>query len=143
MNTISVKHNVWLWLTYPIGVLLALASGTGVFVDDFYARETATLKVLTEGADVILLFGFLPTLLVSALLARPAPEGRHGVVFGVDTSAVAMANGVGPMLGASAAAFLGLRAPFLIASAGFAIAALLAWQLIPKPQSSTSPPATS
>ena len=111
-----------------------------LYIPQFFVTVPWQLLVLQCSVGVVM-SGVLAS--VSALLANTAPEGRHGVVFGVDTSAVAMANGIGPMLGASAAAFLGLRAPFLIASAGFAIAALLAWQLIPKPQSSTSPPATS
>jgi hypothetical protein len=70
MNKTGVEHNGWLWLTLPIIFLLALASGTGVFVKDFYYRETTTLKAITEGIDLILLFGFLPALVVSAILAR-------------------------------------------------------------------------
>jgi hypothetical protein len=69
MHNASGGYTVWLWLTLPIGVLLAVASGTGVFVDDFYARETATLQAMTEGVDLFLLVGVLPLFVVSAILA--------------------------------------------------------------------------
>jgi DHA1 family multidrug resistance protein-like MFS transporter len=110
-----------------------------LYIPQFFVTVPWQLLVL-QCAVGLVMSGVLAS--VSALLARTTPEGRHGVVFGVDTSAVAMANAVGPMLGASAAALLGLRAPFLIAAAGFGIAALLASRLLPKTTTKASPPAS-
>jgi predicted MFS family arabinose efflux permease len=45
-----------------------------------------------------------------------------------------MANAVGPMLGASVAAALGLRKPFLLAAGIVLGASGLSWILIPSPQ---------
>lgn len=70
---------------------------------------------------------------LSALLSNLAPEGRQGAVYGLDTTVVAAANAVGPMLGASTAALMGLRAPFLAAAGLFSVAGLVAWRLIPRP----------
>jgi DHA1 family multidrug resistance protein-like MFS transporter len=75
----------------------------------------------------------------SALLANLAPEGHQGAVYGADSSAVAMANAVGAMLGATMAAGLGLRAPFLLAAAMFAAATILAWVLVPSKEKGTRP----
>jgi DHA1 family multidrug resistance protein-like MFS transporter len=80
---------------------------------------------------------------VSALEANLAPEGHQGAVYGVDASAVSTANAVGPMLGASLAAALGLRTPFLFAAAIVFAASGLSWVLIPRPQPQASPSADS
>jgi DHA1 family multidrug resistance protein-like MFS transporter len=74
---------------------------------------------------------------ISALLANLAPEGHQGVVYGVDASVVSMANAIGPMLGASVAAALGLRVPFLLAAGIVLGASGLSWILIPRPQPET------
>ncbi len=56
--------------------------------------------------------GTLATL--TALIAKLTPEGRAGVVFGLDASAMAASNAIGPLAGAAAAAAYGLRAPFFL-----------------------------
>jgi DHA1 family multidrug resistance protein-like MFS transporter len=58
--------------------------------------------------------GTLSTL--TALLVQFSPKGHEGMVIGLDSSAVALAGGLGPMLGASIAAGLGLRSPFVLAA---------------------------
>jgi len=45
-------------------------------------------------------------------------------VFGLDASAVASANAIGPLIGAAVAAGLGLRAPFLLSAAFLLVGAL-------------------
>jgi len=67
--------------------------------------------------------GTLSTL--TALLVQYSPAGREGVVIGLDSSAVGLANAIGPMLGASVAVELGLRAPFLVAAAVLGLGALI------------------
>jgi predicted MFS family arabinose efflux permease len=78
---------------------------------------------------------------ISALQANQSPEGCQGVVYGVDASATSIANAIGPMLGATVAATMGLRAPFLWATAAFALATALAWRLVPSPEGQKSPTA--
>jgi DHA1 family multidrug resistance protein-like MFS transporter len=50
-----------------------------------------------------------------ALMASHAPEDRLGTIFGLDASAVALANALGPLLGAGALAWLGVRSPLALA----------------------------
>jgi len=69
--------------------------------------------------------GTLSTL--TALLARLTPEGHAGVVFGLDASAMAACNAIGPIIGAAVAAPLGLRAPFFVAALMFGIGACLVY----------------
>lgn len=118
-------------------VLLACAVGAAIlYVPQAFVTNAWQLLVL-QGIVGLVLSGVLAS--ISALLANLAPEGRQGAVFGVDTSVVSMANAVGPMLGASVAAALGLRAPFLLAAGALVLAAGLAWFLVPSPEQQESP----
>jgi MFS family permease len=110
-------------------VLLACAGCVAlIYVPQFFVTNPWQLLVL-QGLLGLVMSGVLAS--VSALLANLAPEGRQGAVYGVDASVVAMANAVGPMLGATVAATLGLRAPFLLAAGLFLVATVLAWFLVP------------
>ena len=103
-------------------VMVACALGAAVLhVPQFFATTPTELLILQAAAGVVL-GGILAS--VSAILANLAPEGRQGVVYGVDTSAVATARAVAPMAGAAIAASLGLRFIFLCAAGIFALAAL-------------------
>nr|MBC7245000.1 MFS transporter [Chloroflexota bacterium] len=59
---------------------------------------------------------------LSTALADAAPDGRHGAVFGLQSSVVSLASAIGPTLGAAAAASWGLRMPFGVATLGFLLA---------------------
>jgi DHA1 family multidrug resistance protein-like MFS transporter len=107
-----------------------------LYLPQFFVTTPWQLLVL-QGALGLVMSGAMAS--ISALLARQAPEGHQGAVYGVDASVVSGANIVGPMLGASVAATWGLRAPFLLASAAFWVATLLAWFLIPKGNQIKSP----
>lgn len=93
--------------------------------------QLALLQVISS----FLMAGVLAS--VSALLARMVPEGRQGAVYGVNTTIVAGANSLAPMVGASAAIWWGLRSIFVVASALFVIGGLVAVRLLaaPSPQS--------
>jgi DHA1 family multidrug resistance protein-like MFS transporter len=118
-------------------VLLACAVGGAIlFVPQAFVTNAWQLLVL-QGALGLVMSGVLAS--ISALLAHMAPEGRQGAVYGVDSSVVSMANAVGPMLGASVAATMGLRAPFLLAAGTLALAAGLAWVLVPRSGQEKSP----
>jgi DHA1 family multidrug resistance protein-like MFS transporter len=120
-------------------VLLACAAGTAVlYIPQFFVTNPWQLLVL-QGAVGLVMSGILAS--ISALLANLAPEGRQGAVYGVDASVVSIANGIGPMIGASVAATLGLRAPFLLAAGGLALATGLVWVLVPKSREAKSPSA--
>jgi DHA1 family multidrug resistance protein-like MFS transporter len=68
---------------------------------------------------------------LTALLATLAPEGQQGAVYGADTSVVAGANALAPMLGAALAVALGDRSTFLFASGVFVLAAVTITRLLP------------
>jgi DHA1 family multidrug resistance protein-like MFS transporter len=120
-------------------VLLAcLACGTVLYVPQFFVTTPWQLLVL-QGAVGLGMSGVLAA--ISALQANQSPEGCQGVVYGVDASATSIANAIGPMLGATVAATMGLRATFLWATAAFALATGLAWGLIPRPEQQKSPTA--
>jgi DHA1 family multidrug resistance protein-like MFS transporter len=118
-------------------VLLICATTVAIlYLPQFFVTTPWQLLVL-QGALGLVMSGVLAS--ISALLANLAPKGHQGAVYGVDASIVSGANAVGPMLGASVAATWGLRAPFLLASATFWTATLLAWFLIPKDSQRESP----
>jgi DHA1 family multidrug resistance protein-like MFS transporter len=122
-------------------VLLASAVGlTVLYVPHFFVTNAWQLLVLQVIVGLVM-SGVLAS--VSAMLANLAPEGRQGAVFGVDASVVSMANAVGPMLGASTAAAMGIRIPFLLAAGCFAVATVVAWVFVPRPASTTRAPSPS
>jgi DHA1 family multidrug resistance protein-like MFS transporter len=110
-------------------VLAACVLGAAVLYAPQFLVASPTELLVLQGAVGIALGGILAS--VSATLANLAPEGRQGVVYGVDASAVSVANTIAPMVGAAIAAGLGLRFIFLCAAGIFALAALgLAGQLV-------------
>jgi len=92
-----------------------------LYAPQFFSSTPPQLLIL-QGAVGVALGGILAS--VSATLARLAPEGRQGVVYGMDASAVSLANAVAPMAGAAIATALGLRFIFLCTAGIFALAAL-------------------
>jgi DHA1 family multidrug resistance protein-like MFS transporter len=69
---------------------------------------------------------------ISALLARYTPGGAEGSVYGMDNSIGSGARSLAPLLGASVAVWLGLRATFAAAGGLFFLAALLAGYRLPR-----------
>ena len=59
-----------LWLSFPLGVLVALAAGAGLFWPPTYARETALWAAEGHGGDAVILFVIVPILLASAVSAH-------------------------------------------------------------------------
>ena len=68
---------------------------------------------------------------VSALQAALAPKGRYGAVYGVDTSMVAAANAISPMIGAALTASFGLSSVFLGAAVIYGLATAIVATVIP------------
>jgi DHA1 family multidrug resistance protein-like MFS transporter len=121
-------------------VLLACATAvTLLYIPQFFVTNPWQLLVL-QGVLGLVMSGVLAS--ISALMANLAPEGHQGAVYGVDASVVAMANAVGPMLGATVAATLGLRAPFMLAAGLFFVATVLAWILVPTAEQRKRPTAS-
>jgi DHA1 family multidrug resistance protein-like MFS transporter len=109
-------------------LLICAISVALIYVPHFFVSDAWQLLVL-QGVLGLVMSGVLAS--ISALMANLAPEGRQGAVYGIDSSVVAMANAVGPMLGATVAATLGLRAPFMLAAGLFFLATVMAWFLVP------------
>jgi DHA1 family multidrug resistance protein-like MFS transporter len=87
----------------------------------FFVTTPLHLLVL-QGMSGLAMGGIVASL--SASLANLAPEGHQGTVYGLDTTAVAVARALGPMTGAAITAGLGLRPNFLCAAGIFGLAAL-------------------
>jgi DHA1 family multidrug resistance protein-like MFS transporter len=118
-------------------VLLVCALVVAVlYVPQHFVTNPWQLLIL-QGAVGFVISGLLTS--ISALQANLSPEGHQGAVYGADSSAAAVANAIGPMLGATAAASLDLRAPFFLAAVAFALAALMTKTLVPKPAPKPSP----
>ncbi len=63
---------------------------------------------------------------ITASLARLAPEGREGVIYGVEGTVSSIASVVGPMAGSLLTVWYGLRSPFFLAAGLYFLAALTA-----------------
>ena len=116
-------------LGYRRILISCTALGAILYIPQFFVTTPWQLLIL-QGAVGLAMSGVLTS--ISALLANLAPEGRQGAVYGVNASVISTANAVGPMLGASIAAVVGLRAPFLLTTGGLVLATGLAWLLAPK-----------
>ena len=103
-------------------VICALVS-TVCYIPQYFISHTTALLLLQAGTGLAM-GGILASL--SASLARLAPEGQEGIVYGVDASVVSVANSIGPMVGSALAAWMGLRVPFLLAAGIFAVAGVTA-----------------
>lgn len=110
-------------------VLLLCSFGAAVFyMLQYNVVNTGQLLMLYSLAG-FMLGGTITA--ITAMLAHQAPEGRHGAVYGIDSSAVSVANFLGPMIGASIAMFFGLRPSFLFVAAMFLLGGLAVARMVP------------
>jgi DHA1 family multidrug resistance protein-like MFS transporter len=112
-------------------ILVACALVSAVcYVPQFFVTSHVPLLFLQAGTGLAM-GGILVSL--GASLARLAPDGQEGIVYGVDASVVSVANAIAPMVGSVLAAWMGLRLPFLFAAALFGLAGVAAARLLPRP----------
>jgi len=112
------------------GVLMACAfASTLCYVPQAFVNANVALLFLQAGTGLAM-GGIVASL--SASLARLAPEGQEGIVYGVDTTVVSVANALGPMAGSMLAAWMGLRVPFLFAAGIFGVAGIVTARLLPR-----------
>ncbi|MBN1813047.1 MAG: MFS transporter, partial [Anaerolineae bacterium] len=113
----------------PKRILVASgALATVAFTTQAFARNPTQLLFLRT-LDGVAMGGILASM--SALQASLAPKGRYGAVYGVDTSLVAAANAIAPMLGAALTASLGLTSVFFGAAAIYALATVIVLVVVP------------
>jgi len=91
--------------------------------------QTPTQFLIMQVINGVAMGGIVSS--VSSLLAALAPKDRFGAVYGVDTSLVAAANAVAPMVGAALTATWGLSAAFLGAAAMFGAATIVVATSVP------------
>jgi MFS family permease len=103
-------------------LLFCGAAASGLYAAQAWTQTTTQLMIL-QMLSGIAMGGILAS--VSALQAAMAPKGRYGAVYGVDTSMVAAANAISPMLGAALTATFGLSSVFLGAAAIYAVATVV------------------
>jgi hypothetical protein len=79
----ATRATVWLWLTAPIAVLLAIATGSSLFIEGLFSRDTPYLAVQAVGQDLVTLAVALPALAISAILAGRGSERARLIWLGV------------------------------------------------------------
>jgi DHA1 family multidrug resistance protein-like MFS transporter len=91
--------------------------------------QTPTQLLALRVASGVAMGGILAS--VSSLQAALAPKGRYGAVYGVDTSMVAAANAISPMIGAALTATFGLTSVFYGAAVVYALATVIVLVVVP------------
>jgi MFS family permease len=91
--------------------------------------QTSTQLLVLRTIAGIAMGGILAS--ISSLQATLAPKGRYGAVYGVDTSMVAGANAIAPMIGAALTASFGLNSMFYGAAVIYAIATVVVLFVVP------------
>ncbi len=82
MNRSFARPDRWLWLTYPIAILMAVAAAAGLFSGGLY-RDNPSLRAQAIGQDLVTLLLALPALLISAYLASRGSLRARLVWFGL------------------------------------------------------------
>lgn len=82
MNKNARNADIWLWLTVPISILLAIAAGCGVFISDVY-RDTPSLVAQAIGQDAVTLMIALPALIICAFLTSRGSQRARLIWLGV------------------------------------------------------------
>jgi DHA1 family multidrug resistance protein-like MFS transporter len=113
----------------PRRVLLVCGALAGILFGLQAWTNTPTQLLLLRTLGGVATGGILAS--VSSLLAALAPKQRYGAVYGVDTSMMAAANAIAPMLGAALTASWGLPSAFLGAAAMYGLATAVVATMVP------------
>lgn len=81
MNENTRSANVWLWFTFPIVILLAIAAGGGAFITGLY-RDNPYYVAQAVGQDFSSLVIVLPVLIISAIFASRGSQRARLVWLG-------------------------------------------------------------
>jgi MFS transporter, DHA1 family, multidrug resistance protein len=93
-------------------VLLACTLMGGVALIGQGMARSYTVLLITQVLLGLVIGGILAT--VSAYVGRAVPKERSGMAYGLDTTAVSLANSLGPFMGGWLAGLFSLRTPFLV-----------------------------
>lgn len=107
-----------------------------LYLPQFFAQNVGQILVFQVLTGLV--NGGLLTSITS-LLAQISPEGREGLVYGLDSSATSVANFLGPMLGAGVVAWWGVRSIFLAAAGAMGVLAAFVLWLLAWPNRGTHP----
>lgn len=120
----------------PRHVLLACGALAGVFFGLQAWASTPMQLLLLRTLGGVAAGGILAA--VSSLLAALTPKQRYGAVYGVDTSMMAAANAIAPMVGAALTASWGLSSAFLGAAAMYGLATAVVATAVPRKEDRAS-----
>lgn len=82
MNQDTKRINVWLQLTIAIAVLMAIASGSGIFIEGLY-RDNPNLVAQAIGQDAITLMVALPTLVICTFFTGRGFQNARLIWLGI------------------------------------------------------------
>ena len=111
-------------------ILIACTAASALFYFPQTLVDKPVWLFILQGCAGLAIGGIVTS--ISTALATVAPEGREGIVYGVDASVVSVANAIGPMTGSLLAAHFGLRTPFLAAAVVFMLAGVTVFRLLPR-----------
>lgn len=109
-------------------LIICAVAVSALYLPQFFVKNSTALLFL-QAATGLAMGGILAP--VTASLARLSPEGQEGIVYGIESSVLAVANGGGPMLGSVLMVWQGPRAPFLAAAVIYIFAGIAAMRLMP------------
>jgi MFS transporter, DHA1 family, multidrug resistance protein len=113
---------------------LAIAIATAVA-----ALTPAVTGLAVSAAAIGLAFG-AATPALSSMVGLEAPPAARAAVFGLSTSIVTVATGVGPLSAALAGSTLGLQAALAVGGAAATLAAVVVWSRAREPRIEVQPP---
>ncbi|HEY8780394.1 MAG TPA: hypothetical protein VIM16_02165 [Mucilaginibacter sp.] len=65
----ATKNKIFLYLSFPLTILVAISAYCGIFIDGTYAGETENWRVQGIGQDLFDLFIIVPALIISGIFA--------------------------------------------------------------------------
>jgi DHA1 family multidrug resistance protein-like MFS transporter len=107
-------------------VVIVCAAGAAIGYGLQAVSPGLTQLLIATSITGLFIGGLLPT--TNAIIARSAPKGVQGTVYGLSNSISSLGRMFGPILGASVAANWGLR--FTFAAAGVAFGVVTLWIVV-------------
>jgi len=109
-------------------ILIFSCVGTGLlYLPPIWAGTVAQLLIFM-GVTGLFTGGIITS--SNALIGLSVPFGQQGIAYGLSSSATSLGSGLGPLVGGSLAAFIGLRPVFGVAGGLFILTGVLARRLL-------------